>query len=368
MTIEEFIVLICIFYLFQLITYSIGVFRSYNEKTYNFSPKVTVIIAARNEEKNIGECLESLSKVDYPKELLEVIIVNDHSEDSTQSIIDSFRGKFADFKTLVPEIRDWHLIGKTNAIAQGIEISSGEIIITSDADCTFKKSWIRDLVKYYDEKTGIVCGFTYIEHKNTFEGMQSLDWVYLLTVASGSFGLKIPLACVGNNMSFRRKAYDEVGGYEKLKFSITEDFALLQGVVKTKKWKCKYPFETGNLALSKACTSYKEILRQKKRWGMGGKKSPFIGFILMTAGFLISGLALAAPFLPVAISYKILIIATKFILDFLFLVFSLKKFKLFHLYKYFLVFEIYYTTYVFLLPFLVFTSPKVVWKGRVYKG
>jgi cellulose synthase/poly-beta-1,6-N-acetylglucosamine synthase-like glycosyltransferase len=368
MTLEEFIILICIFYLFQLITYSIGVFRSYNEKTYDFTPKVSVIIAARNEENNIGDCLMSLSKVNYPKDKLQVIIVNDHSEDSTQEIIDQYKNCFPDFISFIPEIRGWHLIGKTNAIAQGIEASNGEIIITSDADCTFKTTWIKDLVKYYDDRTGIVCGFTYVEHKNTFEGMQSLDWVYLLTVASGSFGLKIPLACVGNNMSFRRKAYDEVGGYKSLKFSITEDFALLQGVVKTKKWKCKYPFETGNLALSKACSTYDEIFRQKKRWGTGGKKAPFIGFILMTAGFLISGLSIAVPFLPTTLYYKALIIGTKFGLDFLFLIFSMKEFKLFKLYRYFLIFEIYYTTYVVMLPFLVFINRKVIWKGRVYKG
>ncbi len=368
MTLEEFIIIVCIFYLFQLITYSIGVFRSYNEKTFNFTPKVSIIIAARNEENNIGDCLNSLSKVEYPKDKLEVIIVNDHSDDSTQEIIERYKNVFTNFKTIIPEIRDWHLIGKTTAIAQGIEVSTGEIIITSDADCTFKTSWIRDLVKYYDDKTGIVCGFTYVEYKNIFEGMQSLDWVYLLTVASGSFGLRIPLACVGNNMSFRRKAYDEVGGYKNLKFSITEDFALLQGVVKTKKWRCKYPFETGNLALSKACSSYKELLRQKKRWGMGGKKAPFVGFILMTAGFLISGLSIAAPFLCTTLFYKLLIIATKFSLDFLFLIFSMKKFNLFHLYRYFLIFEIYYTTYVFMLPFLVFINQKVEWKGRIYKG
>lgn len=368
MSIEDFIIFCCIFYFFQLLTYSIGVLRSYNEKSYNYTPSVSIIIAARNEEKNIGDCLESLLQVDYPRDKLEIIIVNDHSEDNTQKIIENYHNRFTHFKTIIPEKRNWRLLGKTNALAQGIEHSNGEIIITSDADCTFKKTWIKDLVKYYDDKTGIVCGFTYIEHKNIFEGMQSLDWVYLLTVASGSFGLKIPLACVGNNMSFRKKAYEEVGGYQNLKFSITEDFALLQAVVKTKKWVCKYPFETGNLALSKACSSFSEILKQKKRWGMGGKKAPFIGFILMTAGFLISGLAIATPFLCIDIYYKLLVISTKLILDFLFLLFSLSKFKLLHLYKYFLVFEIYYTTYVFLLPFLVFINPKVEWKGRVYKS
>ena len=367
MTLENFIILICIFYLLQLITYSIGIYFSCREKPNKKQPFVSVVIAARNEEKYIGDCLLSLSKVDYPQEKLEVIVINDHSTDNTQNIIETYNKYFQNFKTITPEKRTWHLIGKTNAIAQGIEITKGEIIITSDADCVFQTSWIKDIVKYHDDKTGIVSGFTYTEVNSQFDGMQSLDWIYLLAVASGSFGLGIPLACVGNNMSFNKKAYDEVGGYENLRFSVTEDFALLQGIAKTKRWKCKYPFDAGNLVLSKPCTSLKDLFYQRKRWGRGGKRAPIIGLILMTAGFLISGLVLCVPFLQVGFGYKLFLLLFKIILDFIFLIFPLKNFKLFYLYKYFFVFEIYYTLYVFLLPFLVFITPKIEWKGRVYK-
>jgi cellulose synthase/poly-beta-1,6-N-acetylglucosamine synthase-like glycosyltransferase len=367
MTLETFIILICIFYFLQLITYSVGVYFSYKERPNKKEPFVSVVIAARNEEKYIENCLLSLSKVDYPQEKLEIIVINDHSTDSTEQIIKSCSKHFKNFKTLTPEKRNWHLIGKTNAIAQGIEITTGEIIITSDADCLFKASWIKDLVKYHDDKTGIVCGFTYTETKSQFDGMQSLDWIYLLTVASGSFGIGIPLACVGNNMSFSKKAYDEVGGYENLRFSVTEDFALLQGISKTKKWKCKYPFDAGNLILSKPCISFKDLFYQRKRWGRGGKRAPIIGLILMTAGFLISGLVLSIPFLSVGIGYKLFLIFFKCLLDFVFLIFPLKKFNLLYLYKYFFVFEIYYTVYVFLLPILVFLTPKIEWKGRIYE-
>jgi cellulose synthase/poly-beta-1,6-N-acetylglucosamine synthase-like glycosyltransferase len=367
MTIEYFIILICIFYLLQLLTYSIGIYLSCREKPNHKEPSVSVIIAARNEEQYLGNCLLSLSKVDYPKEKLEVIVINDHSTDNTKHIIENCSKYFQNFKTITPEKRNWHLIGKTNAIAQGIEITSGEIIITSDADCVFKTSWVKDLVKYHDDKTGIVSGFTYVETNSQFDGMQSLDWIYLLAVASGSFGIGIPLACVGNNMSFSKKAYDEVGGYENLRFSVTEDFALLQGIAKTKRWKCKYPVDAGNLILSKPCTTLKELFYQRKRWGRGGKKAPFIGLVLMAAGFLISGLVLCVPFLPVGIGYKIFLIFFKCMLDFIFLLYPLKKFNLLYLYKYLFVFEIYYTVYVFLLPFLVVFTPKVKWKGRVYK-
>jgi len=367
MTLESFIILICVFYILQLITYSIGIFFSCREKPNEKQPSVSVVIAARNEEKYIRNCLLSLSKVDYSSEKLEVIVINDHSTDNTKQIIEDCSKYFQNFKSITPEKRNWHLIGKTNAIAQGIEITSGEIIITSDADCVFKTSWVKDIVKYHDDKTGIVSGFTYTETKSQFDGMQSLDWIYLLAVASGSFGIGIPLACVGNNMSFSKKAYDEIGGYENLMFSVTEDFALLQGIFKTKKWKCKYPFDAGNLVLSKPCTTLKELFHQRKRWGRGGKRAPIIGLILMTAGFLISGLVFCIPFLSVGIGYKLFLLFFKCILDFIFLIFPLKKFKLLHLYKYFFIFEIYYTVYVFLLPFLVFLIPQVKWKGRVYR-
>jgi cellulose synthase/poly-beta-1,6-N-acetylglucosamine synthase-like glycosyltransferase len=168
-------------------------------------------------------------------------------------------------------------------------------------------------------------------------------------------------------MSFNKKAYDEVGGYKNLRFSVTEDFALLQGIAKTKRWKCIYPFDAGNLILSKPCTTFKELVNQRKRWGRGGKRAPILGLILMTAGFLISGLVLCVPFLPVGIGYKLFLVFFKCLLDFIFLIFPLKKFNLLYLYKYFLVFEIYYTLYVFLLPFLVFFAPKIEWKGRIYK-
>ncbi len=53
---------------------------------------------------------------------------------------------------------------------------------------------------------------------DNFSGMQSIDFIYLLFVASGTINIGMPITCIGNNMSYRKKAYDEVGGYENLPF------------------------------------------------------------------------------------------------------------------------------------------------------
>jgi cellulose synthase/poly-beta-1,6-N-acetylglucosamine synthase-like glycosyltransferase len=365
---EIIIIIISIFYIIQISLFAFGTIKTKRLKTFPKEPSISLIIAARNEENNIGSCLESLLNLNYPKDKLEIIIVNDHSTDKTSEIISQYIEKNPLIKTFIPAPPKDHLKGKANAISQAIMISKGEFVFTTDADCILPPDWLLNTIKYYGDDTGLVSGFTYLEYNSVFQGFQSLDWVYLLTVASGSFGIGIPLSCVGNNMSFRRKTYDEVGGYCSLPFSVTEDFALLQAIAKTKKWKCEFPFEKNNIVFSKACTSFKQLVFQKKRWGTGGKKSPFLGLVLMISGWLISGLLLVLPFLNVTLSIAFIPIIVKVLLDFLFLLIPLRFFNLLKICKYFPVFEIYYTFYVFALPFLVFINPKVRWKGRVYSG
>jgi cellulose synthase/poly-beta-1,6-N-acetylglucosamine synthase-like glycosyltransferase len=363
---EIFIIVVTVFYLFQISLFLFGTFKSRLRSFKTDFPIVSVIIAARNEEKNIGLCLDSITRLDYPTEKLEIIIVNDHSTDATGQIISGFIGKYTNIRTFIPENEKDGLKGKTNAIAQAIDQAKGEIIFTSDADCILPKTWIQDTLKYYETRTGIVCGFTYVEHETIFQGMQSLDWIYLLAIASGSFSLGIPLSCVGNNMSFRKKTYDEVGGFKNLNFSVTEDFALLQAIVQRTNWRCKFPFEKNNLVFSRACPTWTNLIRQKKRWGTGGKKSPLPGLLLMSAGWTISGLVFVVPFLNLSPTYILLPILSKCLLDSIFLFVPLKFFNLLKLFIFFPFFEIYYSLYVFALPFLVFINQKVKWKGRVY--
>ena len=82
------------------------------------------------------------------------------------------------------------------------------------------------------DDVGIVNGFTTQTAYNAFSGMQAIDFVYLLIVAAGTINLGYPISCIGNNMSYRKKAYLETGGYEKLPFSVTEDFNLLMAIAR----------------------------------------------------------------------------------------------------------------------------------------
>ena len=193
-------------------------------------PNVSVVVAARNEEENIERCVKSIVEVDYPKDKLEIIVANDGSTDRTAEIVQNLQKDSPNLKLLNIETSINNLKGKANALAQAIDKASGEFIFMTDADCMVPKNWIKGMLKYFDDRTGVASGITIIEHGKIFYGMQSLDWAFLLGVAASVGKLFKPVACIGNNMAFRKKAYAEFGGYQNLKFSITEDFALFKAM------------------------------------------------------------------------------------------------------------------------------------------
>jgi len=331
-----------------------------------FEPTVTVIVAARNEEKNIRQCIESLVKIDYPKEKLEIIIVDDFSTDRTGEIIDEFVAQYPFIKKVIPHLKVISKPGKTNAIVNGIKSSTGEIIFTTDADCVVKPSWIKTQVKYFTDNVGVVTGFTFQRAYSQFTGMQNLDWVYLLTAGAGTINLGFPVSCIGNNMAYRRDAYNLVGGYENIEFSVTEDFALLHKIHKHTHYDLVFPAEEGGANLSEPCPDLKNLYRQKHRWGVGGLDAPFIGFVIMFWGWFTHFLILLQIFFGSV--FTLFLTFVKFISDAIFLYIPLRKFKMVNQLKYFFAFEIYFIFYVLILPLFVFLNKKVIWKEREYKN
>jgi cellulose synthase/poly-beta-1,6-N-acetylglucosamine synthase-like glycosyltransferase len=278
-------IFILLLYLAQCALFTYGLLKARFDKDPFFQPRVSVVTAARNEEQNIAACIESLTRLEYPKNKLEIIIVDDNSTDKTSNIMRGFADKHSNVKALNGSRTVGNLRGKANAIAQGIDVSSGEIILMTDADCVVPPSWVQATVQHYTDDIGVVAGLTLLQPVGWFAGMQSLDWAYILAVASATMALKNPLSCIGNNFSFRREAYDEVGGYRGIKFSVTEDFALFKAITRSGRWGYRYPLEKESLVFSKACGTLPELYRQKRRWGVGGKDMPLSGLMIMVIAF-----------------------------------------------------------------------------------
>jgi cellulose synthase/poly-beta-1,6-N-acetylglucosamine synthase-like glycosyltransferase len=360
----EIIFLVAVSLYFSIIIlFSIGLRKKYPRINYKDLPQATIIVAARNEEKNIYNCLVSLNNLTYPKENLEIIIVDDFSEDRTGNIIDEFIKDKPQFKKITPD-KNSLLKGKVNAVASAVKIASGEIILLTDADCEVTGTWAVTLASHYNKDVGVVNGFTIINHNNMFSAIQGIDLVFLLSAASGTINLEYPVSSIGNNMSFRKEAYLEIGGYENLPFSVTEDFVLLHGISGLKKYKIIYPLLKESLVISKPCAGLKELISQKKRWGRGGVIAPVGGFLIMGVAFISNLLVLLSPlfFSPVWLYLAVL----KIIIDYLFLYPVYKVLGIKNQLKYFVFFQVYFILYTTILPLILVFSRRISWKGRNY--
>ena len=360
-----FIIIVSGLYLILYIILYAG-FRVSEKLNYDsdYLPYVSVIIAARNEEDNIGKCIESLKNLSYPGKLFEIIIINDRSSDKTKEIILQGIEGYKNFKLIdSTENISKFFPGKANAVDCGIKESRGEIIIMTDADCSVPVNWIQETIKYYNDETGMVCGFTRINYDNGFSAkIQSLDWLYLLSTAIGSSGFNLTLACIGNNLSFRKKVYDETGGYEKIKYSVTEDLALMR-TIRNAGYKIRFPVNPLSVVNTDECKTFYELYSQKKRWFRGGTSIGLFGYFVGILMYIVNAVLLTGLlFLPLYLYVFFLLI--KFLSDILIIFRSYKKLHYRGLYKYFIFFEIYFMIYGLLLPFTFLSGYKVNWKNR----
>jgi len=363
-----FIAITVLYFLLQLLLLT-GLKRSSSLRKNDSGtfPKVSVIVAARNEEKNIVRCIQSLSKLHYPKDLIEVILVNDNSTDRTYELMNESTKDLNIFKVINSRKNSsQNLKGKANAIDTAIEISSGDLIFSTDADCEVPSDWITETVKYYSERTGMVCGFTMIKfEKSLFAKLQCIDWLYLLTLASASAGLKMTLSCVGNNLSFSKRTYRNVGGYESINFSVTEDFALMRKIDSDRNYQIEFPVNKKCLVESLPCENISEVFSQKRRWFRGGIGINFLGYIVGFEIYIVNFLLI---FGLIFISYKIyfLLLLIRMVSELILFSKILNRFELQVLYGYYPLFIFYFAIYGLLLPWSFLFSKKIKWKGQKF--
>jgi len=228
-------------------------------------PLVTIMIAARNEEKNIMACLRSVDQLTYPKDRLEVLVGNDHSEDCTQELIAHFIRDKPWFQLVNIGHNLGNAQGKANVLAQLTRQAKGEYFFFTDADIQLPRHWVESMLEGFDRQTGVVTGFTVIRGSALFGHLQSVDWVYSLGLVSLISDLGIPVSTIGNNMAVTRKAYQATAGYEHLPFSITEDHQLFHEIVQ-RGYHFKQFMEKEVTALTEPMPNIWHWLHQRKRW------------------------------------------------------------------------------------------------------
>ena len=173
---------------------------------------VSVIVAARDEERVLGNCLRALRHQEYAGEL-EVIVVDDRSRDRTAPIVRELAAAWPVLR-LVQVTSPTLRCPKKNALATGIECSRGELLLFTDADCEPSPDWVRSTVDAFGEGVGMVTGYAAPGNgQRWIHKVLALDNLAVAAMGAGSAGMGEPLSCSGRNLAYRRCVYDEVGGF-----------------------------------------------------------------------------------------------------------------------------------------------------------
>lgn len=322
-------------------------------------PFVSVLVAARNEEEHIASCLRSLLAQEY--EDFEILVGNDNSTDGTAAI--ALKLAKNDERITVYDIREGGQTGgKANVLARLASSSAGEILFFTDADVEVPETWIASMLEGFDENTGIVTGVTGVGGERYWAKFQHLDWMIALGMVKVVSDLGFPVTALGNNMAITREAYEAVGGFDAIPFSVTEDFEILRHI-SARGFASTGLVTAGVYAITRP-EHGTQLLQQRKRWMKGALKLPLILVILLAvqAMFFPLLLVLAVSSPAQAVLFLLLKMASRWIFVRLVSAGIEKKVP----YKALIFYEIYAGVLSLMLSLFYLLPVKIKWKGREY--
>ncbi|MBC7696329.1 MAG: glycosyltransferase [Burkholderiales bacterium] len=324
-------------YIFAFISIVYGIFitlaiigfnklkRSFKKNKITEPSFVSIVISARNESSNITECLEQIIKQNFPKELFEIIVVDDASIDNTYEIAHELLLKS---NISFEIIRQNKHHGKKINLALAIKISKGEIIITTDADICYRHpDWLLTISDYFGSYSPnmLVMPVDYQSQSGLLEKFQIIENIALTGITAGYSGLKKSFMCNGANLAFKKAVFEASNGYHShLHLSSGEDVFLMEDIKKINASSVHYVLRRELIVKTKPLHSWKDFFHQRVRWASKAKNNTnnlnlFAGFIIIGANLLFLALFVAILKKSVIIPYLSIFVITKFVFDFLLL-------------------------------------------------
>ncbi len=267
---------------------------------------ISVIVPARNEEKNIRACIDSIIQQTYPPDLYELIIVDDHSTDATAVIVQSFTQKNIRLLKLSDVLANGGINSyKKKAIESGINISRGSVIATTDADCIVKPQWLELIASFFEasDVKFIAAPVAYFDFgkndsllKKTFKIFQALDFLSLQGITGASVFRRFHNMCNGANLAYEKKAFEAVNGFEGIdNIASGDDMLLMHKIAKRFPGKIGYLKSTNAIVYTKSAGTVSEFFNQRIRWA--SKASVYPDAKITTVLFLVYFLNIWMPVL-----------------------------------------------------------------------
>ena len=240
---------------------------SYSESSNTIG--VSIVIAARNEANTLPSLLEDLNQQNHPFSHLEVIVIDDASEDGTLACIENYQSKVKySLKAIRLEDSKGFNIYKKRAIEKGIEIAGFPIIVTTDADCRVGKNWLSQLVlPFSNPNIQLVLGPVQFHYQpGFFQAFQQLEFSSLIGVTAATSHLGHPLMCNGANLAYRKDCFYAVGGYGNDGFASGDDMFLLHKIQNRFPGQILFMQTKESMVSTQSKQDFSEFLGQRKRW------------------------------------------------------------------------------------------------------
>jgi cellulose synthase/poly-beta-1,6-N-acetylglucosamine synthase-like glycosyltransferase len=362
------IVSVTYFILYFLLFLGLLALLVFNRKRYTLQlphqPHISILIAARNEEHTILRCLQAIAALDYPPEKLEVLIGDDASTDATRAVVEQFIYNRPNYSCISIKENTGQTKGKANVLAQLAKHATTDFFFFTDADIAVPPQWAQAMLSEMKEGVGVVTGITSITGDSFWARLQAMDWLFALGLMQVVSDLKLPVSTMGNNMLLRRQAYEAVGGFESIRFSITEDVAIFNAIIK-KGWGFRNIYDQSVLALSTPAAGFSEFLHQRKRWMRGSMHLPLymtVILILHSAYYPV----LLPFFLYTSVGVALVIFVFKLLLQSLYVHLCLRRVGQSVAWWLYIAFELYLVVSSVILIIYFFLPLNISWKGRKY--
>lgn len=274
-----FIILIInsLYFVFNLIL--IAVWREMMAKfkilSHDTNTKLTVIIPVRNEEKYILQLLKNLNEQSYPADNFEVIVANDDSTDNTESIVLNYQEEAKYSLKILNLLNDASTSPKKRAIQKSIEISSGELLITTDGDCSISPNWLISIQQLYKNKDAklISSPVTFTEKDSLWNTIQIIEFASLIGSGACSMYLKKPNMCNGANLAYTREVFEEVNGFAgNENVASGDDEFLMHKIAKKYPDKVFFNPEFDAIVRTASQENLTHFYQQRRRWASKWKQ------------------------------------------------------------------------------------------------
>jgi cellulose synthase/poly-beta-1,6-N-acetylglucosamine synthase-like glycosyltransferase len=346
-----FSLIICFLYLILISVFIIGW-----EKTSDFEPngnesvdiKISVVIPCRNEEHHLRRLLSSLAQQSYRN--FELIFVNDHSTDTTKKIIEKVQPEFSNLRLI-----DATGFGKKNALKEGIKITTGNLIVTTDADCIPSFLWLESIACFQNDSPGdlIICPVKLSVNSSLLSSLQTLEFISLVASGAGAAGAGMPILCNGANLAFTKETWltSQADLHEEV---LSGDDIFLLESVKKRGGIIRFLKSESAFVVTDPAQSFSAFLHQRRRWA---SKSPsFTDWQLILTACIVFTISLL-PFLLIGFSvcnsqfwsFVLLVFGFKYLLDTSFLYSVRVFFQLKHVWIYSFLLSLVYPFYIVLV-------------------